>query len=119
VYKLGGAAQLPPVPARLILPIAPPPATASADVVGRGAGLYGTFCGSCHGAGVIGVGILPDLRRTPMIQSEQAFEQVVLGGDRKAHGMASFASVMSAEDVSAIRAFVILRANQDKPAAAP
>jgi quinohemoprotein ethanol dehydrogenase len=118
VYKLGGAVQLPPVPQRLVLPIAPPPATAAADVVGHGAGLYGTFCGSCHGAGVIGVGILPDLRRSPMIQSEQAFEQVVLGGERKVHGMASFSSVMNAEDVKAIRAFVVLRANQDKPAAA-
>jgi alcohol dehydrogenase (cytochrome c)/quinohemoprotein ethanol dehydrogenase len=117
VYKLGGNVQLPPAPAMQRPPINPPPATASEAVVAQGAGLYGTYCASCHGAGVIGVGLLPDLRRTPYIQSAQAFEAVVLGGERNAHGMASFASVMKPGDVEAVRAFVILRANQDKPAA--
>ena len=117
VYKAGGTVQLPPAPERVMLPISPPASTASGDVIGRGAELYDTFCGSCHGAGVIGIGILPDLRRTPMLHSAQAWEQVVLGGERKVHGMASFTSVMNKEDVEAVRAFAILRANQDKPAA--
>jgi hypothetical protein len=41
------------------------------------------------------------------------------GGVRQAHGMANFSSVLQADDVQAIRAYVVQRANQDKPAAAP
>jgi alcohol dehydrogenase (cytochrome c)/quinohemoprotein ethanol dehydrogenase len=114
VYKLGGTAQLPPLPAAQRLPINPPAATASSAVVALGATRYGTFCASCHGAGVVGIGILPDLRRTPYLQSEETFSSVVIGGDRRTHGMASFTSVMTPEEVAAIRAFVVLRANQDK-----
>ena len=98
-------------------PMDPPAATASADVVGRGAAAYDTWCSSCHGAGAIGIGIIPDLRRTPLLRSADAWQQVVIGGERKSRGMASFASVLSADDAQAVRAFVILRANQDAPAA--
>jgi alcohol dehydrogenase (cytochrome c)/quinohemoprotein ethanol dehydrogenase len=98
-------------------PLSPPPATASADIVGRGAPLYETWCGSCHGAGVIGVGLLPDLRRSPLLASPEQFEQVVLGGALKDKGMASFSTVFSPEDTQAILAYIILRANQDAAAA--
>jgi alcohol dehydrogenase (cytochrome c)/quinohemoprotein ethanol dehydrogenase len=118
VYKLGGAVQLPAAPAVTQLPIDPPANEAAGEVISRGAARYDTFCGSCHGAGVIGIGLLPDLRRTPMLQSEEAWMKVVFGGDLKQHGMAGFDRVMSSEDARAIRQFVILRANQDKPATA-
>ena len=117
VYKLGGKVQLPAAPAMLRPPMNPPPATAPAATVGRGASVYDTWCSSCHGAGAIGIGIVPDLRRTPLLASAEAWEQVVIGGERKQRGMASFASVMSPEDAQAVRAFVTLRANQDAPAA--
>jgi PQQ-dependent dehydrogenase (methanol/ethanol family) len=117
VYKLGGTVQLPAVTPVQPLPMNPPPATAAADVVAKGAGLYDAYCSSCHGPGVIQVGILPDLRRTPYLQTEEAFDSVVLGGARQAHGMANFSSVLKPDDVHAIRAFVILRSNQDKPTA--
>jgi alcohol dehydrogenase (cytochrome c)/quinohemoprotein ethanol dehydrogenase len=116
VFKLGGQVQLPPAPAMQRPPIDPPPATAAAAVVARGAPIYETYCGSCHGAGVVGVGLLPDLRRTPFLHSPDGWQEVVIGGARKAHGMASFANVMSAEEAQAARAYVILRANQDKAA---
>ncbi|MEJ0100175.1 MAG: PQQ-dependent dehydrogenase, methanol/ethanol family [Pseudomonadota bacterium] len=117
VYKLGGTAQLPAVPPAQVLPMNPPASTASADVIGKGAGLYDAYCSGCHGPGAIQVGILPDLRRTPFLQTDDAFSSVVIGGARQAHGMANFQSVLKAEDVQAIRAFVVMRANQDKPAA--
>ena len=118
VYKLGGTVQLPAERAVTALPIDPPANEAAGEVIGRGAARYRTFCASCHGAGAVGVGLLPDLRRTPFLRSEQAWENVVLGGAFKAHGMASFEKVIDADDAKAIRQFVILRANQDKPAAA-
>jgi alcohol dehydrogenase (cytochrome c)/quinohemoprotein ethanol dehydrogenase len=117
VYKLGGNVQLPPAPTMQRPPLDPPPATASAEVAGRGAPLYETWCGSCHGAGVVGVGLLPDLRRSPLLRAPDQFAQVVLGGARKAQGMASFEAVMNEDDVSAILAYVTLRANQDAAAA--
>ena len=117
VYKLGGTVQLPAAPAMVRPPMNPPPATAPANVVALGAAKYDTWCATCHGAGVIGVALLPDLRRTPLLASAEAWREVVIGGGRKAHGMASFSSVLSADDAEAIRAFAILRANQDAPAA--
>jgi quinohemoprotein ethanol dehydrogenase len=117
VYKLGGKVQLPAAPAMLRPPMNPPPATAPGPVVARGAAVYDTWCSSCHGAGAIGIGIVPDLRRTPMLASAEAWQQVVIGGERKPHGMASFAAVITQDDAQAVRAFVTLRANQDAPAA--
>jgi mono/diheme cytochrome c family protein len=99
-------------------PLDPPPATASAEIAGQGAPLYETWRGSCHGAGVVGVGLLPDLRRTPMLRSPELFAAVVLGGTHKAQGMASFAEVFDAAQVQAILAYVTLRANQDAAPAA-
>ncbi|MEO6187064.1 MAG: PQQ-dependent dehydrogenase, methanol/ethanol family [Steroidobacteraceae bacterium] len=115
VYKLDGAAQLPPAPEVKPLPMNPPAALA-ADLAAKGGGLYDAYCANCHGPGAIQVGILPDLRRTPYLQTDEAFDSVVLGGARQAHGMANYTSVLKPEDVHAIRAFVVLRANQDKPA---
>lgn len=117
VFKLDGRQQLPAAPVMVRPPMDPPPATAAEATVARGAPLYETWCGSCHGAGVVGVGLLPDLRRTPLLHSPQEFEQVVLGGAREPHGMASFEAVFDAEDVRAILAYVTLRANQDAAAA--
>ncbi len=118
VYKLGGSLQLPALPDVQPLPMNPPAATAPANVVARGGELYDAYCSSCHGPGAIQVGILPDLRRTPMLQTAETWNSVVTGGARQAHGMANFTSVLTADDAEAIRAFVVLRANQDKPAAA-
>src|SRR5690606_26774034 len=64
VYRLGGAAQLPEPPVFERPAMMPPPLTASEETIGIGAPLYETHCGSCHGAGVVGIGLLPDLRRS-------------------------------------------------------
>src|SRR5690606_674131 len=52
VFKLGGTAKLPPMPAAsLAIPelSAPPPLTAGAAVVTLGEGRYASHCGLCHG----------------------------------------------------------------------
>jgi quinohemoprotein ethanol dehydrogenase len=117
VYKLGGTDTLPETPPLVRPPMNPPPMTdALQAMVPQGAPLYDTFCGSCHGAGVVGVGLPPDLRRTPYLNVPEAFSQVVREGALHANGMAGFDSVMSEDDVQAIRAFIIMRANQDKGA---
>jgi quinohemoprotein ethanol dehydrogenase len=117
VFKLGGDVQLPAAATFTRPPMTPPPATAGAEVIAMGAPLFETHCGSCHGAGVVGVGLLPDLRRTPYLHDADAWSQVVLGGALAPNGMASFAPVLNQEQAQAVRAYVIMRANQDMGAA--
>jgi alcohol dehydrogenase (cytochrome c)/quinohemoprotein ethanol dehydrogenase len=116
VYELGGTATLPATPPMVRPPLDPPAATASGEEIAAGAPLYEIYCGNCHGPGVIGVGILPDLRRSAYIADAQAFRSVVLDGALQAKGMASFDLVFEPNDVEGIRAYIIARANQDKAA---
>ncbi|HEX6992523.1 MAG TPA: PQQ-dependent dehydrogenase, methanol/ethanol family [Gammaproteobacteria bacterium] len=118
VYKLGGTAQLPPAPTFQRPPMMPPPSTASEETIAMGAPLYETHCGSCHGAGVVGLGILPDLRRSAYLHDADAWAQVVIGGALEPRGMASFAPVLTPEQAQAVRAYVVMRANQDAAAEA-
>jgi quinohemoprotein ethanol dehydrogenase len=114
VYSIGGTAKLPAAPPRPERKLSPPPPTAPAKTVAAGAGLYGTYCGNCHGPGTINLGILPDLRYSPTLQTPEAFANIVLGGALEDGGMASFASVIDKEGSEAIRAFVIAQANATK-----
>ena len=116
VYRLGGTADLPDPPQFERPPIAPPPLTASEETIAVGAPLYETYCGTCHGAGVVGVGLLPDLRRSSYLHDPQAWAQVVVGGALEPNDMASFAPVLDAEEAQAVRAYVVMRANQDAAA---
>jgi alcohol dehydrogenase (cytochrome c)/quinohemoprotein ethanol dehydrogenase len=112
VYSLDGAAELPPAPPAPARVLAPPPQTAAAATVTHGETVYGTFCGRCHGrAGAANFGILPDLRYSAMLATSEAWASVVLGGQLAQNGMASFSSVISADDADAIRAYVVAQAH--------
>jgi alcohol dehydrogenase (cytochrome c)/quinohemoprotein ethanol dehydrogenase len=118
VYRLGGDVALPPAPEMMRPPLSPPPLTAALErQVPDGAPLYETWCGGCHGPGVIGVGLLPDLRRSAFVSSPESFRAVVLDGALEPNGMASFDPVFDADEVESIRAYIIARANQDAAAA--
>ncbi len=107
-FKIGGNVTLPPEP-ELNRTLNPPPLTASPQVVAKGAGLFGGNCASCHGMNAI-AGILPDLRYTPLLDSD-AFYDVVMDGVLKENGMLPFPN-LSKDDVDAIRAYLISRAHQ-------
>jgi len=115
VYAIGGTSELPPAPPRPARALAPPPATASPGTVAAGAAAYGTYCGNCHGAGAVNLGILPDLRYSGALGSGEAWRNIVLGGALGDTGMASFAPVLDDESAEAIRAFVIAQANASIP----
>jgi PQQ-dependent dehydrogenase (methanol/ethanol family) len=103
-FRIGGTATLPdPVP-YTPAPLNPPPNTASADTIARGGSLYGQNCAQCHGNRI---GTFPDLRVSPALQNQEAFDAVVLGGSRTQAGMVSFAAVLDESDSAAIRAWVI------------
>jgi alcohol dehydrogenase (cytochrome c)/quinohemoprotein ethanol dehydrogenase len=112
VFKLGGTARLPAPPPVDSLPLDPPPSTASAEVVAQGQGVYARYCGTCHGDAAVSGGLVPDLRFSPMLASDAWF-QVVLGGALKDNGMASFEGVLTREEASAARDYVISLANHD------
>ncbi len=117
VFTLGGHAQLPPVQPFTPRPLDPPPATAPAQVVHAGGERYSQYCAACHGEnGQTRGATFPDLTRTPLLYTQDGFDQVVLKGVLSDKGMASFASVLKPADTQAIRAYIIARANALKKA---
>ena len=93
----------------------PPPATADAATVAAGRDLFAQYCSVCHGADAVGGGVVPDLRASTFLGND-FFYEIVLNGAMKDNGMAPFSSVLSKDDATAIRAYLIERANQDKAA---
>ena len=118
VYKLGGNAVLPPLPAATAAVLDPPPDTATAASVSAGKALYHRYCSSCHGDSATGSGVLPDLRYSGLIKSPEAFDLTVRQGTRIDKGMVAFKDEVSAQDLEKIRAYVIHRASEDKKAEA-
>ena len=114
-FKIGGTAALPPAPPEQALVLNPPPVTADAATVAAGGQLFGRYCSVCHGENAIGGGVVPDLRASTFLGND-FFYEIVLNGAMKDAGMAPFKAVLDQKDATAIRAYVIQRANEDKTA---
>jgi quinohemoprotein ethanol dehydrogenase len=71
----------------------------------------------CHGIDAVTAGVVPDLRYSSL-ETHAHFADIVLGGTRQHLGMASFADKLDADDVRAIQAYVIRRAQETKAAEA-
>ena len=111
VFKLGGSDALPPLETRAIV-INPPPEPADAASIARGEPLFDQYCSACHGEHAVAGGVVSDLRASSFL-SMDFFYNIVLDGALKDAGMASFKSALSRDDATAIRNFIIHRANQD------
>ena len=122
VFKLGGKASLPPVPARDRELTKPEPVTAGAQVVERGKVIYQRHCSYCHGDGMRTGGLTPDLRYSAPAVHE-TWQEIVRGGARKAMGMVGFSDYVDEDDAEAIRQYVLSEANrlylQQQPANTP
>ncbi len=114
VFKLGAKGALPPLPATVALPFNPPADTASAATLTEGKALYHTYCSTCHGDSATWNGVLPDLRRTPLLKDRAAWEHVVLDGALTERGMVSFKAEVDSAASEKIRAYVIHRSTEDK-----
>jgi len=109
VFKLGGKAQLPPMPEASTIP-RPPRLTANEDVIREGATLFADTCSSCHARDARGG--LKDLRwMTPETHGD--FLDIVLRGTRSERGMAAFGDILTKEQAEAIHHYLIARANED------
>ena len=78
--------------------------------VHAGALLFNSHCFLCHGLNAV-AGPLPDLRYSSK-QVLDSFSSIVLEGTRASDGMPSFKKILSADEVGAIRAYVIARAQE-------
>ena len=114
-FKVGGTATLPALPPEHQLVFDPPAATADAATVASGRALFGQYCSVCHGENAVAGGVIPDLRASGYLTND-FFYEIVLNGALKSAGMAPFKEVLDRNDATAIRAYLIQRANEDKAA---
>ncbi len=56
----------------------------------------------------------PNLTLSALLYSQDAFNQVVLGGTRAEKGMGSFAKELTPADATAVREYIIAQANEVK-----
>jgi mono/diheme cytochrome c family protein len=110
-FKLGATASLPPLAAVPAIP-KPPAVDPPVEVVETGELLYLRNCVVCHGAGVVSGGVLPDLRHSGR-EVFAAYQDIVLRGAKEGQGMPRFDDRLQAEDVEAIKTFILTKAWED------
>jgi quinohemoprotein ethanol dehydrogenase len=110
VFRLGGTATLPPMAPDQNAPPPAPPVRAPEPVIAHGAELFSKTCALCHGQ--LARGGVKDLRLMSA-DTHSHFDDIVLGGARKAQGMASFADILSKDDAAAIHAYLNARISED------
>jgi alcohol dehydrogenase (cytochrome c)/quinohemoprotein ethanol dehydrogenase len=125
VYKIGGTAKLPDLPAVVAAKLDPPAEIGAEATWTAGKAVFHTYCSVCHGDSAVSGGLIPDLRLSPVNKDPAAWERIVRGGERSSRGMVSFGAEVSAQDAENIRSYVIHRAHetqknqQDAAASAP
>lgn len=108
-FALNATGSLPapaPIPARQVPDVAQ---FASAETIALGQKAYDRTCVACHGSGAMSGGIVPDLRYSPVLADAEAWKSVVADGILADRGMVGFSKNFSAEEIEAIRAYVIER----------
>ncbi len=70
---------------------------------------FAAHCATCHGSMAVGVTTGPDLRRSPIVASREAFEQVVRDGALVSLGMPKFGE-FSRDKSESIRQYVLAQA---------
>jgi quinohemoprotein ethanol dehydrogenase len=119
VFKLGGKATIPDIPPYQQPAFVEVSQFATPEVVAHGNQVFADNCAICHGQGGAARATFPDLRRSPLVVDQKAFDSVVLEGSRSARGMASFASRLQPSDTEALRAYLIGQAEVARTAPQP
>ncbi len=107
-FKLGGeATPLPPARRPQQTPEPPVDFVVADEVADRGAPLFYAWCFNCHaGRGEEALNGYPDLYRLSA-ETHGNFQSIVLGGALANAGMASFADVLTPEEVVAIQTYLV------------
>jgi quinohemoprotein ethanol dehydrogenase len=111
VFKLGGTSGLPQLEPAIEQTLQALPSQGGVVAVQKGEQLFQRYCAACHGDVAVSGGVLPDLRYSSALETDEWYSDV-LGGMLQSDGMVSFAKELSHEDAAAIRAYVVSRRNQ-------
>ena len=106
-FKIGGSAELkklPPIPQR---PFVKSDESFTPEQIAEGQTQYLQFCTICHNGPVN-----PNLMKSPVAASRQAWHTVVMDGALSQRGMISFAPWIDAAQSEAIRAYVLSEAGK-------
>jgi quinohemoprotein ethanol dehydrogenase len=106
-FSLTGKHQLEPV-ARRRRSVAVIESGASPEKIEAGANLFAQWCIVCHGIAAAGGGTTADLRYSAAATYDK-YVEIVLEGRYQGLGMPSFKRWLTADDVDAIRAYVLKR----------
>ena len=112
--KLGGKTALPALADKGEVEWNPPEQTGTPEQIASGKALFGRYCYVCHGDSAIGNGFTPDLRISSVLADRAAWKSIVGDGALKDNGMVGFSSQISADQVEAVRHYVIERSNWTK-----
>lgn len=113
-FKLGATASLPP-PKNEAVPLPElQKVTADAKTLAHGAELFIGSCAPCHGLNAVGGGVIPDLRY--LTPDKHAIFAGIVAGAQADRGMPSFAGRLDADEVEAIRQYLIKRSHDLKTA---
>jgi quinohemoprotein ethanol dehydrogenase len=104
-FALGGTAKLPALETRPIAPVEDPDYRTDATLEAKGMVAFAANCSGCHGGFAIAAGGAPDLRRSPIPVSAEAFDSIVHDGVLTANGMPRFPELSDA-DRTAIRQYI-------------
>jgi PQQ-dependent dehydrogenase (methanol/ethanol family) len=111
-FKLGGKAVLPASTATVEVFPKPAQPRQTTAMVAKGRAIWdASGCELCHGYTAIGPeqASVPDLRKSAAVTSD-LFAGIVLGGLNGPKGMPSFRDSLKAEDLPALRAFIVNQA---------
>ncbi|HWX39815.1 MAG TPA: PQQ-dependent dehydrogenase, methanol/ethanol family [Blastocatellia bacterium] len=117
-FALGGKATIADAAPQKLPAVTPIEFTASAEKIDAGAAQYARTCAVCHGLAAISGGATPDLRYSAPSTFDK-YPDIVLEGEYSSRGMPSFKKWLRAEDVAAIRMYVLKRRSDLSAKVAP
>jgi quinohemoprotein ethanol dehydrogenase len=112
-FKLGAKAVLPPPSVPVSYGDPPAPSAHEREIAERGEPLFRSYCSRCHGLKGASNRRVPDLRRLPRALYD-SFEAIVLDGAVEAAGMPGFREVLSKEQLTELKAYVLVEADMDR-----
>lgn len=121
-FRLGGQKTVEATEIKREPMVKPPEEPASAALIAKGDAAFHRNCAVCHGFFAMSAGAIPDLRySSPEVLAR--YKEIVIDGELKDNGMASFSDLLNEEDVKAIRAYILAGAkaayDAEQKAAAP
>lgn len=112
VFKLGADGALPEIEnAEDFVPDIPALLDVGPETLLAGKQIYANSCVQCHGDQAFPSGLTPNLRYSAVTADAELWQDVTFNGALAANGMPGFSKAFTAEQMEAVRAYVIDQAN--------